>query len=393
MAITLSQLCYNTATKYNMHLAAGRRGMGNTVRWVHMIEDRQVPEFLHGNELVFTTGIGHVGSDPLLDFVKKLNEYRAAGVVINIGPYLSHIPEDVIDYCNQTDFPIFTIPWQTYIIDVIYDLCRRIIENEESEAAVSEVFKKLITAPETWGEVSSELERQGFSNLNSYTVLSLRFLKEGKNVTSQFVELHILQLWNLLAKATLPAAMFMMQERLVIIRQNTSQNLIAHLEASLAKAMAAATTGYAMGVSSEEKGFERIPELLRQADSARITAEMSNNKKFYYNDIGINKLLLGINDHPDILRSVSEEYLNPILAYDRENGTELARLLYEYLMLDGSVQAVADRLGLHRNTVNSRMKQIKQLFRFELTGQKKTELLLAFLAKEVADYMRLNGGN
>lgn len=116
-------------------------------------------------------------------------------------------------------------------------------------------------------------------------------------------------------------------------------------------------------------------------------------KYFFYDDIGINKLLLGINDHPDILRSVSEEYLNPILAYDRENGTELARLLYEYLMLDGSVQAVADRLGLHRNTVNSRMKQIKQLFRFELTGQKKTELLLAFLAKEVADYMRLNGGN
>ena len=94
MAITLSQLCYNTATKYNMHLAAGRRGMGNTVRWVHMIEDRQVPEFLHGNELVFTTGIGHVGSDPLLDFVKKLNEYRAAGVVINIGPYLSHMPQN-----------------------------------------------------------------------------------------------------------------------------------------------------------------------------------------------------------------------------------------------------------------------------------------------------------
>ena len=87
MSIMLKQLCSDAETKYNLKLIAGKDGMDNTVRWVHMVEDRQVPDFLHGNELVFTTGIGHVGMDPLLEFVKRLRQHNASGVVVNIGPY------------------------------------------------------------------------------------------------------------------------------------------------------------------------------------------------------------------------------------------------------------------------------------------------------------------
>lgn len=77
MAITLTQLCRNAEKNYNMKLIAGRDGMDNTVRWVHMVDDSEVPDFLHGNELVFTTGIGHSGSDWLEPFVKRLKEHNA----------------------------------------------------------------------------------------------------------------------------------------------------------------------------------------------------------------------------------------------------------------------------------------------------------------------------
>ena len=77
MSIILKQLCSDTETKYNLKLIAGKSGITNTVRWVHMVEDRQVPDFLHGGELVFTTGIGHVGKDPLLEFVKRLKKHEA----------------------------------------------------------------------------------------------------------------------------------------------------------------------------------------------------------------------------------------------------------------------------------------------------------------------------
>ena len=49
MAITLSQLCVNTEKTYGMKLLAGKDGMDNYVRWVHMVEDREVPGFLSYN--------------------------------------------------------------------------------------------------------------------------------------------------------------------------------------------------------------------------------------------------------------------------------------------------------------------------------------------------------
>ena len=82
MAITLARICANAEKTYGMKLIAGRAGMDNFVRWVHIVEDSEVPDFMHGNELVFTTGIGHKGSGWLLDFVRQLKGKNAAGVVV-----------------------------------------------------------------------------------------------------------------------------------------------------------------------------------------------------------------------------------------------------------------------------------------------------------------------
>lgn len=43
MAITMLKLCEDAKSKYDMELVAGKNGIENTVRWVHMVEDREVP--------------------------------------------------------------------------------------------------------------------------------------------------------------------------------------------------------------------------------------------------------------------------------------------------------------------------------------------------------------
>ena len=59
MALTLEELCRNSENDYGMMLIAGEKGTDNIVQWVHYIEGGEVPRFLHGYELVFTTGIAH----------------------------------------------------------------------------------------------------------------------------------------------------------------------------------------------------------------------------------------------------------------------------------------------------------------------------------------------
>ena len=91
-----------------------------------------------------------------------------------------------------------------------------------------------------------------------------------------------------------------------------------------------------------------------------------------------------------MLKEFAAAQLDEILDYDAAYKTDYAKILYEYLICDGSVMAVADNYGFHRNTVNTKIKNIKSIFNIELTGEKKTELLLAFKIKKL---LNENGGN
>ena len=106
MAVTLASLCEKSGYLYGMRVIAGKDGMTNIVQWVHSVEDTEVSDFLHGGELIFSTGIANKGQDWMLPFVKNLIENQVSGLVLNIGPYIKSIPQEVISYCNEKHFPL-----------------------------------------------------------------------------------------------------------------------------------------------------------------------------------------------------------------------------------------------------------------------------------------------
>lgn len=383
MSITLHKLCRDTQAKYDLKLIAGKGGMNNTVRWVHMVEDRQVPEFLHGNELVFTTGIGHLSKDSLLEFIKKLRRYGAAGLVINIGPYLTDVPSEVIDYCEKENFPLFTLPWQVYIIDITYDFCHRIIENEKLETSAAQAFQSLIHSPDQPELYVATLEQQGYSKVTDYVVFALEFFRGGKNVTKSIEQSNHIRLWNLLAKSKhYPAAMFVMEDKLVVIRQDSPAEQIAQITQAMARLFAEVETTYVMGISTTRRGYHKVPKLYDEACAAMRDAGIRGKESVYYRDMGVNKLLFGV-ENREILTDFADQNIKDILDYDQKYHTDYAQVLYAYLKCDGSIKAVADQYGVHRNTVNSKIKAIKSIFDIELTGEKKTELMLAFLILDI----------
>ena len=101
MSITLRQLCASDNYRYGLHMVAGEEGLDKIVQWVHTLEDEEVGDFLHGGELIFTTGIGHRNMEILewlLPLINKLKENDASGIVINTGPYIKKIPDEVIQF-------------------------------------------------------------------------------------------------------------------------------------------------------------------------------------------------------------------------------------------------------------------------------------------------------
>ena len=123
MAITVGKLFGNGAILYNMKLLAGQKGLNNLVEWVHIIEDDDVSKFLHGKEVVLTSGILNNNDGWLLEYAKKLYSVGTSAFVVNIGPYTKSVSQDVVEYCDSVMMPLYTIPWDTRMVDLTRDIC------------------------------------------------------------------------------------------------------------------------------------------------------------------------------------------------------------------------------------------------------------------------------
>jgi hypothetical protein len=173
MSIMVKNLYKNGRFLYKMNLIAGRKGLDNLVQWVHIIEDDDVTSFLHGNELVFTAGVLNHDGDWLLNFARKLNEAGTSAFVVNIGPHTKEIPAKVTEYCNEVNMPLFTIPWETKMVDMTRDFCHRIMNNEHVESNTASTIKNIIF---NVGDIDAQIlqmERYGYQRDGKFCFIAI----------------------------------------------------------------------------------------------------------------------------------------------------------------------------------------------------------------------------
>lgn len=377
LAITLERLCDGCETKYQMELVAGKGGINNTVRWVHMVEDREVPDFLHGNELIFTTGIGHIsGEERLTSFVRNLKEQDASGVVINIGPYISHIPPHVLEYCDQNDFPIFTLPWKVHVIDITYDFCSRIIENEKNEVSLADAFRNVIREKRYISEYHDIFSKSGFCDELGLRVAAVHFFQKDANITERVAHNNSEKLWRIFRSDSSPTALYLDKGALILIKQQSDAEELKTSVDRLEKSCSSAGITFCIGVSEEKNGLVCVPELFHQAKAALLHADAQGSRLSEYKDIGLDKLIYAAGSA--VLKDYLEHAVGAIMRYDEENGTELCSLLRCYTENNGSIASIAQQLGVHRNTVNYQIARIKKIFALTLSETEKAELTMAF---------------
>ncbi len=383
MSISLNRLCVNAQKKYAMKLLAGKYGLENPVRWVHMVEDTEVPDFLHGNELVFTTGIANHKENWLIDFVKNLKEKKSSGLVINIGPYISHVPPQVIVYCEQNNFPLFVVPWETRLIDLTYEFCRIIINDEKVEQSLAETFKNLILNPENKTGYTTTLEKLGFIQNSKYTVISLKFLLNGSNVSSKLLREIQLAFVKTTKLNALPRGAFVWNKSMILVYQNIEEKDILRLKNSI-KNHAQTTCGLKiyMGVSNAIHGYEKLGKIYNQSKSALCIAQINNKTRVNYDDIGVYKLLFNVQDK-EVLTQYHNFVLGKLIKYDKANNTDFCTILRQYMDNNGSVQELAKINNTHRNTINYKIKKVKEIMGIDFDIKSNMDISLAFIISDI----------
>ena len=146
MAIELFRLM-EKVTHMDMEIVAGREGMKNFVDWAHTVETNDAIDFLKGGEIVFVTGLGLTDSFSLLDYIKKVHTKHAAGVVVNIGPYIEKIDQETLDYCDEIGLPLFVVPWRIHLAEIMRIFCFCISKTEQKDHETAAAFKNAIFFP------------------------------------------------------------------------------------------------------------------------------------------------------------------------------------------------------------------------------------------------------
>jgi len=122
------------------------------------------------------------------------------------------------------------------------------------------------------------------------------------------------------------------------------------------------------GVTGIERGFLEARTALARGPGVRHAEPLT-----------LSNLLLS-RPNPAV-RGLSERILAPLIRFDTEHNSGLIETLRTYLSTDGSVQATAEQLFVHRNTVRYRLDQVEKLTGRTLTATTdRTELWLALLA-------------
>jgi len=370
MAIMVKKLYKNGRFLYNMKLVAGGDGMHNLVNWVHIIEDDDVADFLHGSELVFTAGILNKSEDWLLNFTKKLYDAGTSAFVVNIGPHTKTIPKAVIQFCNSVHMPLFTIPWETRMVDMTRDFCRRIMNNEQVETRITTTMKNIIFNVGDVEDQVQQMERHGYARDGEFCFVSI-MLSHKKGLSPDLVLNQLGKIAEHIAKRTQDLfIIFAYNDYLVLVLIDFSDDEIKRFVAEFLKSSAQVVLEWEMhlGISGNKMGVFHQKANFEKALSAMEMAKKQEVTHCTYDELGVYKILYAISDK-SVLRSYYKEMMGKLEAYDAKSETNLKGMLKAYMENNASLAAVADQLFMHRNTVTNQLKKIE-----EITGLNPLEL-------------------
>lgn len=184
MAVTLRKLL-ECVEEEKIQILAGKNNLDRAVRWTHMVESIEISTFLEGQEIAFTTGAALKSEEDFLEMVQCIIRNQATAIIVNIGPYIKEIPEKIIKYCQERDFPLITVPWETHMAHIMQIFCLKITEEDKANMELSSAVKNAIFLPMQEDLYIPALERYHYSPGWSYCVAAIEILEGAQPIEEE----------------------------------------------------------------------------------------------------------------------------------------------------------------------------------------------------------------
>lgn len=397
MSLSLQHIYNETKGLFRLELLCGNQGLDRRMTWVYISEDISTGDFLRGGELIITTGVSKEKSpDWLRDFIAELIRRNTCGLILNVGKYLTaeDVTPEIRQMCEEAGYPLFSMPWHIHIYDITRNYYNRIFIETQNENAVSEAFLDYL---------------HGYNREHSLSVLSRYGYFPGEPyalcfITGEFpapdsppsgslstLSLHLLRQYARELRINCHFCQtehsFLMVAPLALSDMDTFSLAAGKITEMLCSRFPELKIHSGMG--SLAQSLSDLPRSFLHAKAAARMAQYRELSFFTFREMGFFKLILA-SDDTRILHEYVRENLGTVLDYDELHHSDYTETLRQYLLHDGSVQKIAASLFCHRNTVNYRIRILKETLQLPLEyASDRFELLAAFY---VMDFLQILSG-
>lgn len=394
MSITLKELYNEFNKKYKLKLLAGKSCTDNIVSWFNIMEDETTMDFISENELIVTTCLGAKDEKWLIKFIQGLINRKVTGLIVTLGPYISEIPEYAIIFCNDNNFPLLTMPWEVHFVDIKQDFCNTIINAKQHSLNICTAFFNAVFSPEQKNSYVPYLKQAGYNLDDQFIIISFDLKKSlYEKISERKLKNFIMRIENTLHSFAFKYSILVQNKEFNIVINLINHNSLNHLENYVMSYFKRYPQVQHIGVSSPVKSIENLHRAYNEALNAKLSAIKNKKLIIHYSDMGLDKLLLNITDEK-ILYDLYNKYLGLIHNYDKIHNTDYEYILKVYLKNNGSIQAVSKETYTHRNTINYRIKKIKEILNSQLDdSEEKFNYMLAFHIKEILDMNESKNNN
>ena len=378
MAVLLSELIKETRNM-DIVLLAGKEGLNKNVTWAHMVETEEASTFLFGKEIVFTTGLGLNENFHLIDLIKCIHKKESVGIVVNTGPFVDHVDDECLRYCDEHSLPLFTVPWRIQLAQIMKKFCFYITKSDQKDFEIAGAFKNALHFPEQQELYVVPLSNRGFSSNVCYAVTVLGY--EIHDTDTPDYHSFVTRMRAYLQYKYPQTAVFDNEGEIVLVTAGITEEELREITENLRH-----KTREILGKLPFDMGVGRLTRSIRclykSYNQARAIIRLSKKNvlkgKYFYSDLGLYRLLIGIEDR-DVINDYLDKTIMPILRYDKETGSNLTETLSCYLKNNGSVKDTSEELFVHRNTTNYKINKIEDLIGEDLSLlENRTQFILAF---------------
>lgn len=355
-------------------LRAGARNLHRSVRWSYVAENVGIADWVMGGELVFVTGINHSRDEAnLLQLVREGVASGIAGIVILTGDeFIQRIPQSVIQLAEAEGLPLIEQPYALKMVIVTHLIGTALVQMTQVKTSRRDILGQLLSGDfpsleivrrraqhlELPLEVPRHLVALRLSGVD--TLFQRHEPEEAERALQQTRQrlLDHLESWQQARRERLP----------VVIQGDLFVLLLADVERAELQALAAglqqelAPLRAYLGLSACADSCAEYPRALLEARQALDVAEGMQAPGGFcdYRELGVLRLLRAIPD-----RAVVDQFMKDTLGPLNDAGRKQPHLLIETLdalvQENGNALKAAQRLGIHRNTLNQRIARIEAL--------------------------------